>query len=135
MKKISELHLKRYDIQLMICRFGLILPLFVPYYTEVPQTSGATFGGLSVSAKSMNYILGLQVIASSSSNVIVGLSAIVSIEIYKLFLSTLILLQKHMKIIVVFIIKIKLGCRYFLSQKSTLDAKVDLHSENMCKYL
>jgi len=119
----------------MICRFGLILPLFVPFYTEVPQTSGATIGGLSVSAKSMNYILGLQVIASSSSNVIVGLSAIVSIEIYKLFLSTIILLQKLMKIIVVFFIKIKLGCRYFLSQKSTLDAKVDLHSENMCKYL
>ena len=69
----------------MTCRFGLILPLFVPFYTEVPQTSGATFGGLSVSAKSMNYILGLQVIASSSSNVIVGLSAIVSIEICKLF--------------------------------------------------
>lgn len=63
--------------------FGLILPLFVPFYTEVPQTSGATFGGLSVSAKSMNYILGLQVIASSSSNVIVGLSAIAAGIFYR----------------------------------------------------
>lgn len=57
----------------------MILPLFVPYYTEIPQVSGTTFGGISVSAKSMNYILGLQVIASSSSNIIIGLSAIVSI--------------------------------------------------------
>ena len=57
----------------------MILPLFVPYYNEIPQVSGTTFGGISVSAKSMNYILGLQVIASSSSNIIIGLSAIVSI--------------------------------------------------------
>ena len=61
-------------------RFGMILPLFVPYYVEIPQVSGTTFGGISVSAKSMNYILGLQVIASSSANIIVGLSAIVSIN-------------------------------------------------------
>ena len=57
----------------------MILPLFVPYYNEIPQVSGTTFGGISVSAKSMNYILGLQVIASSSSNIIIGVSAIVSI--------------------------------------------------------
>ena len=57
----------------------MILPLFVPYYNEIPQVSGTTFGGISVSAKSMNYILGLQVIASSSSNIIIGLSSIVSI--------------------------------------------------------
>ena len=59
-------------------RFGIILPLFVPYYIEIPQISGTTFGGISVSAKSMNYILGLQVIASSSANIVVGISAIVS---------------------------------------------------------
>ena len=59
----------------------MILPLFVPYYTEILQVSGTTFGGVSVSAKSMNYILGLQVIASSSANIIIGLSAIVSYEL------------------------------------------------------
>ena len=61
----------------------MILPLFVPYYTEIPQVSGTTFGGISVSAKSMNYILGLQVIASSSANIIIGLSAIVSLSSFE----------------------------------------------------
>ena len=56
----------------------MILPLFVPYYADIPQVSGTTFGGISVSAKSMNYILGLQVIASSSANIVVGLAAVVS---------------------------------------------------------
>lgn len=63
--------------------FGIILPLFVPYYSEIPQVSGTTFGGISVSAKSMNYILGLQVIASSSTNIVVGLAAIAAGVVYR----------------------------------------------------
>ena len=68
-------------------RFGMILPLFVPYYLEIPPVGGSTFGGISVSSKSMNYILGLQVIASSSANIVVGISGIVSSSLKQLELN------------------------------------------------
>lgn len=49
---------------------SLILPLFIPYYQHVPLTTGSHMGPFSISTKSMTYVLGLQLIASSTSSLI-----------------------------------------------------------------
>jgi len=58
--------------------FGAILPLFVDYFCDIPNLSGSTFGGISVSSKSMFYIMGAQVAFSSTQNTIVFVAAILA---------------------------------------------------------
>jgi len=58
--------------------FGLILPLFVEYFCDIPNLSGSTFGGIAVSSKSMFYIMGAQIAFSSNQNTIVFIAAILS---------------------------------------------------------
>jgi len=61
---------------LAIGPFGLILPLFVNYFCEIPNLGAANFA--SISSKSMFYIIGCQVAFSSTPNTIVVLSAILA---------------------------------------------------------
>jgi len=48
--------------------FGLTLPLLVPYYLHVPVLSSAAFGQVSVSSKTLAYLLGLQIAVASSGH-------------------------------------------------------------------
>ena len=112
----------------------MILPLFVPYYTEIPQVSGTTFGGISVSAKSMNYILGLQVIASSSANIVVGLAAVVSNRCNNMCSNNaedITPLSLHS----IYNYAPPLDSWRTLPEKSVLAAKVDIRSQSVCFHL
>jgi len=83
---------------------ALVLPLFVPFYLQVPLTSSAHFGPLPISTKSLPYLLGLQLalhspstITSTLCSLLVGLavhctglgSVVLPSSIGKLFSSTL----------------------------------------------
>jgi len=56
--------------------FGIILPLFVNYFCEIPNLGGTNFA--SISSKSMFYIIGGQVAFSSAPNTIVALSSLIA---------------------------------------------------------
>jgi len=49
---------------------SLVLPLFVPYYTNIPLVTGSHMGPFSISTKSLTYILGLQLAASSTNSLV-----------------------------------------------------------------
>jgi len=48
--------------------FGLALPLLVPYYLHVPVLSSAAFGQVSVSSKTLAYLLAAQIAVASSGH-------------------------------------------------------------------
>ena len=49
---------------------SLLLPLFVPYFSSIPPVSSSSVGPMSVSTKTMTYLLGLQLTASSASSLV-----------------------------------------------------------------
>lgn len=49
---------------------SLVLPMFVPYYTTIPLVTGSHMGPFSISTKSLTYILGLQLAASSTNSLV-----------------------------------------------------------------
>lgn len=58
--------------------FGLALPLLIPYYLHVPVLSSAAFGQVSVSSKTLAYLLGLQIAVASSGHLAVTACSLVA---------------------------------------------------------
>jgi len=54
----------------------LVMPLFVPYYLYIPLKSGP-LGPLSISSKTIAYLVGLQVVLSSPSSMMSGVVSLV----------------------------------------------------------
>lgn len=52
---------------------ALLVPLFVPFFRHIPLVSSASFGPVSVSTKSLTYLLGLQLCLSSPSSLLSSL--------------------------------------------------------------
>ena len=49
---------------------SLVLPLYVPYYLTIPLVTPSHMGPFSVSTKSLTYLLGLQLAASSTNSLV-----------------------------------------------------------------
>jgi len=68
---------------------SLLLPLFVPYFSSIPPVSSSSVGPMSVSTKTMTYLLGLQLTASSASSLVTSvLSLGVGLAVYNTALSS-----------------------------------------------
>ena len=61
---------------------ALVLPLFVPYYLHIPVLSSAMFGQVSVSSKSLTYLLGLQLAAASPDHLVASLCSLLAGIVY-----------------------------------------------------
>ena len=57
-------------------RFGVVLPLFVNYFCEIPSLGSANI--LSISSKSMFYLMGAQVAFSSTQHSIVSAASVLA---------------------------------------------------------
>jgi len=66
------------DLPLSPGPLSIILPLFVPFYYQIPLTSSAQFGPVNVSTKSLTYLLGLQLSLTSSSTIITTLLSLIT---------------------------------------------------------
>lgn len=64
---------------IILCRYGLIFPLFVSFFFDVPRVAQTHILGIPVTGKTLTYLLGLQVCSTSIATVISGLCGIVSI--------------------------------------------------------
>merc|ERR1711974_307580 len=58
--------------------FGFVLPWFVYYFKDVPSLNSTTFLGISMSSKTMTYLLGCQVILGTMSNTVMAISSLVA---------------------------------------------------------
>ena len=58
--------------------YGLIFPLFVNYYQDIPRISQTRVLGLPITGKTITYILGLQLALASKASVISALCGCVS---------------------------------------------------------
>ena len=69
---------------------ALVLPLFVPYFSSIPSVSSSSVGPMSVSTKTMTYLLGLQLTASSASSLVTSVISLgVGLAVYNTSLSSL----------------------------------------------
>jgi len=57
---------------------GLVIPLFVPWFREIPVVSGSQYGPITISSKSINYLLGLQLALASKSSLLSTVCGLVS---------------------------------------------------------
>ena len=55
-------------------RFGLILPMFVGYYSEIPKVGSGSF---TISTKILAYIAGLNLAGGSTENMTMAIASIV----------------------------------------------------------
>jgi len=62
--------------------FGLALPMLVPYYLHVPVLSSAAFGQVSVSSKTLAYLLALQIAVASTGHLAVTACSLVAGLLY-----------------------------------------------------
>jgi len=58
--------------------FALIIPLFVPWFTQIPVVSASRYGPLSLSSKSINYLLGMQIALTSVGSLVSTACGLVS---------------------------------------------------------
>ena len=58
-------------------RYGIVLPWFVFYMSDIPSLNSTSVFGFTMSNKIMTYLLGLQVALGSSQNFIMAMSALV----------------------------------------------------------
>ncbi|XP_067006837.1 ubiquitin-associated domain-containing protein 2 [Anabrus simplex] len=63
--------------------YGLIFPLFVSYFFDVPRVAQTQVLGIPVTGKTLTYLLGLQVCSTSLATVISGLCGIVAGLVYR----------------------------------------------------
>ena len=62
---------------LFFFRYGIVLPWFVFYMSDIPSLNSTSVFGFTMSNKIMTYLLGLQVALGSSQNFIMAMSALV----------------------------------------------------------
>ncbi|RUS77243.1 hypothetical protein EGW08_014996 [Elysia chlorotica] len=73
--------LNRYNIRLADMPTGLfscVFPLYVPFYLSVPRVALTRIMGVPVTGKTLNYILGLQMVSSEVETMLVVLCAVLS---------------------------------------------------------
>ncbi|XP_021932589.1 ubiquitin-associated domain-containing protein 2-like isoform X2 [Zootermopsis nevadensis] len=63
--------------------YGLIFPLFVSFFFDVPRVAQTHILGIPVTGKTLTYLLGLQVCSTSIATVISGLCGIVAGLMYR----------------------------------------------------
>ncbi|XP_069690520.1 ubiquitin-associated domain-containing protein 2-like isoform X2 [Periplaneta americana] len=64
-------------------RYGLIFPLFVSFFFDVPRVAQTHILGIPVTGKTLTYLLGLQVCSTSVATAISGLCGIVAGLMYR----------------------------------------------------
>jgi len=57
---------------------SLIIPLYIPWFLQIPQTKPSNFGPLAVSSKSFNYLLALQLALASKATLVSSVCGLVS---------------------------------------------------------
>lgn len=57
---------------------GLIMPLYVPWFREVPVVSASQYGPVSISGKSINYLLCLQMALASKASMLSTVCGLIS---------------------------------------------------------
>ncbi|GLH07449.1 hypothetical protein R5R35_014251 [Gryllus longicercus] len=63
--------------------YGLIFPLFVSYFFDIPRVAQTHFLGIPVTGKTLTYLLGLQVCSTSMATAISGVCGIIAGLIYR----------------------------------------------------
>lgn len=58
--------------------FGLIFPLFVNYFFDIPRVAHTSVLGVPITGKTLTYLLGLQMTSSSTSSAISGICGLVA---------------------------------------------------------
>jgi len=66
------------DLPLSPGPLSIILPLFVPFYYQIPLTSSSQFGPVHISTKSLTYLLGLQLALTSPSTIIASILSLLT---------------------------------------------------------
>ena len=66
-----------YNLNIIFFRYGIVLPWFVFYMSDIPSLNSTSVFGFTMSNKIMTYLLGLQVALGSSQNFIMAMSALV----------------------------------------------------------
>jgi len=49
---------------------SLLMPLFIPWFIQIPVVSASRYGPVSLSSKSINYLLGLQIALASNASLV-----------------------------------------------------------------
>lgn len=57
---------------------SLVMPLFVPWFLEIPVVSASHYGPVAISSKSMNYLLGVQLAMANKASAVATVCAIIS---------------------------------------------------------
>ncbi|XP_074657779.1 ubiquitin-associated domain-containing protein 2-like [Tubulanus polymorphus] len=63
--------------------YGLLFPMFVPFFCDMPRVAMTHIWGIPVTGKSFMYILGLQITSTSTESILVGICGIVSGLLYR----------------------------------------------------
>ncbi|ODN03734.1 Ubiquitin-associated domain-containing protein 2 [Orchesella cincta] len=63
--------------------YGLIFPLYVNYFLDIPRIAVSSFIGIPVTGKTVTYLLGLQIASTSHATVISALCGLVSGILYR----------------------------------------------------
>ncbi|CAG7785520.1 unnamed protein product [Allacma fusca] len=63
--------------------YGFLFPLFVNYYLDIPRITMSNFLGMSVTGKTITYLLGLQIASTSPATVVSALCGIIAGLIYR----------------------------------------------------
>lgn len=73
--------LRKVDIhitQLPSGPFGLVFPLFINYFLDIPRVAQAFIMGVPVTGKTLTYLLGLQMISTSRESMLTGVCCLIA---------------------------------------------------------
>jgi len=63
--------------------YGLLFPLYVNYFLDIPKITVSSFAGLPLTGKTVTYILGLQIASTSHATLISALCGLVAGILYR----------------------------------------------------